>query len=276
VIGYLAGGTESIRVGAGGIMLPNHSPLVIAEQFGTLESLYPGRIDLGLGRAPGTDQLTVRALRRDPMRADDFPQEVQELQALLAPVQPGQRVQAVPGGGTEVPLWILGSSTFGAQLAAMLGLPYAFASHFAPDALMPALEIYRETFQPSAQLDRPYAMAGLNVVAAETDEEARRLFTSHQQAFANLQRGRPGPYAPPIDDIDRYWSPAEKAGASRMLTYSVVGSPDTVREGVERFAADTGVDELMVVSAIYDPAARVQSYEILADVAGDAGAERAA
>jgi luciferase family oxidoreductase group 1 len=263
-------------VGAGGIMLPNHSPLVIAEQFGTLESLYPGRIDLGLGRAPGTDQLTVRALRRDPMRADDFPQEVQELQALLAPVQPGQRVQAVPGGGTEVPLWILGSSTFGAQLAAMLGLPYAFASHFAPDALMPALEIYRETFQPSAQLDRPYAMAGLNVVAAETDEEARRLFTSHQQAFANLQRGRPGPYAPPIDDIDQYWSPAEKAGASRMLTYSVVGSPDTAREGVERFAADTGVDELMVVSAIYDPAARVQSYEILADVAGDAGAERAA
>jgi luciferase family oxidoreductase group 1 len=175
-----------------------------------------------------------------------------------------------------VPLWILGSSTFGAQLAAMLGLPYAFASHFAPDALIPALEIYREKFQPSPQLDRPYAMAGLNVVAAETDEAARRLFTSHQQAFTNLQRGRPGPYAPPIDDIDQYWSPAEKAGASRMLAYSVVGSPDTVREGVERFVADTGVDELMIVSAIYDHAARVRSYEILADVAGDAGAERAA
>ena len=276
VIGYLAGGTESIRVGAGGVMLPNHSPMVIAEQFGTLESLYPGRIDLGLGRAPGTDQLTVRALRRDPMRADDFPHDVQELQALLAPVQPGQRVQAVPGGGTEVPLWILGSSTFGAQLAAMLGLPYAFASHFAPDALMPALEIYRETFQSSKQLDRPYAMAGLNVVAAETDEEARRLFTTSQQGFTNLQRGTPGPYPPPIDDIDQYWSPAEKAGASRMLTYSIVGSPDTVRAGVERFIADTGVDELMVVSAIYDHGARLRSYEILADVAGDAGAERAA
>jgi luciferase family oxidoreductase group 1 len=276
VIGYLAGGTETIRVGAGGVMLPNHSPMVIAEQFGTLESLYPGRIDLGLGRAPGTDQLTVRALRRDPMRADDFPQDVQELQALLAPVLPGQRVQAVPGGGTEVPLWILGSSTFGAQLAAMLGLPYAFASHFAPDALMPALEIYRDRFQPSKQLDRPYAMAGVNVFAAETDAEARRLFTSVQQSFANLQRGMPGPYPPPVDDINEVLSPAEQAGASRMLTHSMVGSPETVRTGVERFAADTGVDELMVVSAIYDPDARVRSYEILADVAGEAGAERAA
>jgi luciferase family oxidoreductase group 1 len=276
VIGYLAGGTETIRVGAGGVMLPNHSPLVIAEQFGTLESLYPGRIDLGLGRAPGTDQLTVRALRRDPTRADDFPREVQELQALLAPVQPGQRVQAVPGGGTEVPLWILGSSTFGAQLAALLGLPYAFASHFAPDALMPALELYRDRFQPSAQLDRPYAMAGVNVFAAETDDEARRLFTTAQQSFANLLRGMPGPYPPPVDDIGQVLSPAEQAGASRMLAQSVVGSPETVRAGIDRFARDSGVDELMVVSAIYDHAARVRSYEILVEVASDAGAERAA
>jgi luciferase family oxidoreductase group 1 len=276
VIGYLAGGTEKIRVGAGGIMLPNHSPMVIAEQFGTLESLYPGRIDLGLGRAPGTDMLTLRALRRDPMRADDFPQDVQELQALLGPVQPGQRIQAVPGGGTGVPLWILGSSTFGAQLAALLGLPYAFASHFAPADLLPALELYRERFQPSAQLDRPYAMAGVNVVAAATDEEARRLFTTMQQGFANLQRGQPGPYQPPIDDIEEYWSPSEKAGASRMLSEAIVGSPETVRAGLEQFLAKTGVDELMVVSAIYDQAARIRSYEILMDVAGDLDAARAA
>src|SRR5690348_9269953 len=201
VIGYLAAGTSTIRVGAGGIMLPNHSPLVIAEQFGTLESIYPGRIDLGLGRAPGTDQPAVRALRRDPERTDDFPREVQELQALLSPVQPGQTVQAVPGGGLEVPLWILGSSTFGAQLAAHLGLPYAFASHFAPDALIDALAIYRAQFRPSKQLERPYAMAGVNVVAAETDTEARRLFTTVQQAFTNLHRGRPGRMQPPIDDI---------------------------------------------------------------------------
>jgi luciferase family oxidoreductase group 1 len=265
VIGHLAGGTSSIRVGAGGIMLPNHAPLLIAEQFGTLEALYPGRIDLGLGRAPGTDQLTVRALRRDPARVEDFPREVQELQAFLAPVQAGQAVQAVPGGGTEVPLWILGSSTFGAQLAAFLGLPYAFASHFAPEDLLPALEVYRSTFQPSRQLDAPYAMAGLNVFAAETDEEARRLFTSTQQSFANLLRGRPGQTPPPVDDIDEHLTPTEKAAASQRLTHSIVGSPETVREGVERFAELTGADELMVVSNIYDHDARVRSYEILAD-----------
>jgi luciferase family oxidoreductase group 1 len=276
VIGYLAGGTSTIRVGAGGVMLPNHSPMVIAEQFGTLESLYPGRIDLGLGRAPGTDMQTLRALRRDPMRANDFPQDVQELQALLAPVRQGQHVQAVPGGGTEVPLWILGSSTFGAQLAAMLGLPYAFASHFAPDALMDALEVYRGTFRPSSQLDSPYAMAGVNVVAADTDEEARRLFTTMQQGFANLQRGRPGPYPPPVDDIEQHWSPSERAGASHMLTHSIVGSPETVRAGLERFTNTTGADELMVVSAIYDPDARIRSYEILADVAREIDAARAA
>jgi luciferase family oxidoreductase group 1 len=266
VIGYLASGTSTIRVGAGGIMLPNHSPLVIAEQFGTLESLYPGRIDLGLGRAPGTDQPAVRALRRGPDRADDFPREVQELQALLSPVQPGQAVQAVPGGGLEVPLWILGSSTFGAQLAAHLGLPYAFASHFAPDALIDALAIYRAQFRPSKQLERPYAMAGVNVVAAESDAEARRLFTTIQQAFTNLHRGRPGRLQPPIDDIDEYWSPAEKMRTQHMLRYAVVGAPETVRRGLEQFAAVTAIDELMVVTGVYDHTARVRSYELLASL----------
>jgi luciferase family oxidoreductase group 1 len=268
VIGHLAAGTSTIRVGSGGIMLPNHSPMVIAEQFGTLETLFPGRIDLGLGRAPGTDQLTVRALRRDPARAAEFPQDVQELQALLGPVAPGQRVQAVPGGGTGVPLWILGSSTFGAQLAAALGLPYAFASHFAPDDLMDALAIYRETFRPSEQLDRPHAMVGLNVVVADTDGEARRLFTTIQQGFASIHRGQPGPYQPPIDDIEAYWTPAEKAMASRMLAHSIVGSPATVRDELARYVAATEADELMVVSAIHDPVARVRSFELLAELAG--------
>jgi luciferase family oxidoreductase group 1 len=266
VIGYLAGATSTIRVGAGGIMLPNHSPLVIAEQFGTLESLYPGRIDLGLGRAPGTDQRGLRALRRDPMRADEFPDDVLELQALLAPAQAGQAIQAVPGAGLEVPLWILGSSTFGSQLAAHLGLPYAFASHFAPDALMEALALYRAEFQPSRQLDRPYVIVGVNVVAAETDAEATRLFTTVQQAFTNLHRGRPGPQQPPVDDIERYWSPSEKLRASHMLKYSIVGAPATVREGMHRVVAATHADELMVVSNIYDHAARVRSYEILAEL----------
>lgn len=279
VIGHLASGTSTIRVGAGGVMLPNHAPLVIAEQFGTLATLHPGRIDLGLGRAPGTDQLTVRALRRDPERAAEFPQDVQELQALLAPAQPGQRVQAVPGAGTDVPLWILGSSTFGAQLAAALGLPYAFASHFAPTDLMDALAVYRETFQPSRQLERPHAMVGLNVVVADSDAQAQRLFTTVQQGFANIHRGLPGPYQPPIDDIEAYWTPAEKAMASRMLAHSIVGSPTTVREQLDRFVAATAADELMVVSAIYDHAARVRSYELLAELAaagGDGAAERPA
>lgn len=268
VIGYLAQGTETIRVGAGGIMLPNHSPLQVAEQFGTLEALYPGRIDLGLGRAPGTDQLTVRALRTDPERAQGFPREVQELQAFLAPVEPGQAVQAVPGGGSEVPLWILGSSTFGAQLAALLGLPYAFASHFAPDALEAALAAYRSGFEPSRQLGRPHTMAGINVVVADSDAEARRLFTSIQQSFANLRRRRPGKYPAPVDDIEQFWSPLEKAQAEHMLKYAVVGSPATVRAGLEQFSAATEVDELMVVSAIFDHAARVRSYELLAELAG--------
>src|SRR5829696_3221968 len=266
VIGYVAGGTSTIRVGAGGIMLPNHSPLVIAEQFGTLATLYPDRIDLGLGRAPGTDQQTLRALRRNPMSADTFPQDVLELQALLGPLQPGQTVQAVPGTGTNVPLWILGSSLFGSQLAAMLGLPYAFASHFAPDALIPALATYREKFQPSEQLDRPYAMVGVNVVAAETDAEARRLFTSAQQTFANMLRGARGKLPAPIDDIESYWSRAEKEQVSKMLACSFVGSPEAVRAGLESFLERTGADELIVASAIHDHAARLRSYELLATI----------
>ena len=266
VISYLAGGTSTIRIGSGGIMLPNHSPLVIAEQFGTLESLYPGRIDLGLGRAPGTDSRTVRALRRDPSIADRFPQDVLELQELLEPAQPGQAVRAVPGAGTEVPLWILGSSTFGAELAATLGLPYAFASHFAPDALLSALEIYRKQFKPSKQLDQPYAMVGVNVVAAETDEAARRLFTTVQQSFTNLVRGAPGKLQAPINDIDEYWNAAEKYHASHMLKYSIVGSRETVKIGLDEFLDLTKADELMIVTSLYDHAARVRSYEIVADL----------
>jgi luciferase family oxidoreductase group 1 len=266
VIGYVAGATERIRVGAGGIMLPNHAPLIIAEQFGTLETLYPGRIDLGLGRAPGADQSTMRALRRDPRSADSFPADVMELQALLAPVQPGQRIRAVPGAGTRVPIWILGSSLFGAQLAAELGLPYAFASHFMPDALLQALELYRANFRPSEQLDRPYAMAGINVMAADTDEEGRRLFTSAQQQFTNLLRGTPGQLRPPIDDIETYWSPLEKAHVSARLAASFVGSAGTIASELTRFVEATQVDEVIVASMIYDHAARVRSYEILAEV----------
>ncbi len=266
-VGYVAGGTHRIRVGAGGVMLPNHAPLVIAEQFGTLETLYPGRIDLGLGRAPGSDGHTQRALRRDPDAAQDFPQDVAELQALLGPVQPGQRVQAVPGADTRVPLWILGSSTYGAQVAAHFGLPYAFASHFAPDMLMPALSVYRARFQASEQLTRPHAMVGVNVIAAETDAEARRLFTSAQQSFTNLFRGTRGKLLPPIDDIEAYWSPAEKAQASGMLACSFVGSAATVRRELAAFLERTQADELMVAAAIHDHGARLRSYEILAELA---------
>ncbi len=266
VIGAVAAGTKSIRVGAGGIMLPNHSPLVIAEQFGTLESLHPGRIDLGLGRAPGTDQLTARALRRDVnAAAEHFPDDVLELQALLAPAEPGQYIHAIPGTGTKVPLWILGSSLYGAQLAALVGLPYSFASHFAPDALLPALSLYRERFQPSAQAERPYAMPALQVVAADSDEEARRLFTSTQQAFANMARNARGPLPAPIDDIESYWSPAEKERASHMLTYAVVGSPETVREGLRKFVELTAADEIMVAGQVHDHAARLRSFEIVAE-----------
>lgn len=266
VIGHLAGGTKTIRVGAGGIMLPNHSPLVIAEQFGTLASLYPGRIDLGLGRAPGTDQLTWRALRRDPEAAERFPQDVLELQALLAPAQEGQRIQAVPGAGTEVPLWILGSSTFGAQLAAALGLPYGFASHFAPADLLDALQVYRAEFKPSVQQGKPYAMIGATVVAADTDAEAHRQFTTIQQRATNMLRGYRGPAQPPIDDIETYWTPREKPHVVRMLHVSIVGGPERIREGFSRLIEATKADELMVVCALYDHQARLRSYEILADI----------
>jgi luciferase family oxidoreductase group 1 len=264
VIAHLAAGTQTIRVGAGGIMLPNHAPLIVAEQFGTLARLFPGRIDLGLGRAPGTDPLTVRALRRSPAAADSFPQDVLELQAYFAPAGPETRVQAVPAAGTYVPLWILGSSTFGAALAAELGLPYAFASHFAPQQLMEALEIYRSRFKPSEQLDRPYAMVGVNIVAADTDGEARRLATTQQMSFADLIRGRRGLSRPPIDDIDSYWSPLEKARAMQMLACSIVGSPPTVRAGIDALVAETGADELIVVSDIYDHSARLRSFELIA------------
>ncbi|RDJ21945.1 LLM class flavin-dependent oxidoreductase [Bosea caraganae] len=276
VIGYLASGTKTIRLGAGGIMLPNHSPLVIAEQFGTLEALYPGRIDLGLGRAPGTDQRTLRALRRNPMAADNFPQDVLEVQAFLAPVQPNQAVQAVPGGGLEVPVWILGSSLFGAQLAAELGLPYSFASHFAPDALMQALSVYRERFKPSEQLATPYAMPGINVVAADTDEEASYLFTTIQQRFTDMIRGTRGKLQPPIDDIEAYWSPMEKAHVSGMLRYAFVGSPESLKRQLGAFLDATRADEIMVTAPIHDHAKRKRSYEILAAIAPEIGRAKSA
>lgn len=266
VIGYVAGGTKTIRVGAGGIMLPNHSPLVIAEQFGTLESLYPERIDLGLGRAPGTDQRTLIALRRSAMSAESFPEDVIELQNYFEPPEPGQAVQAVPGAGLHVPLWILGSSLFGAELAAMLGLPYAFASHFAPTALFSALQRYYNAFKPSKQLDRAYAAAGVNVFAADTDTEARRLFTSAQQAFVNVIRGKRGRLPPPIHDIESYWTPEEKVQVSAMLECSFVGSPETVRAGLREFSKQTAVNELIVAAAIYDHTARLRSYELLSQI----------
>jgi luciferase family oxidoreductase group 1 len=275
VIGYIAGGTSTIRVGSGGVMLPNHAPLVIAEQFGTLQSLYGSRIDLGLGRAPGTDQRTARALRRDlAASADHFPHDVMELRALLGPVQPNQAVRAVPGAGLRVPIWLLGSSTYSAQLAAMLGLPFAFASHFAPAALMPALEIYRAKFQPSEQLQHPYAMVGVNVFAADTDAEARRLITSLQQQFISLRRGTPGPLPPPVDDMDDHWSPVERAGVEQALAYSVVGAPDAIQRGLEALIAETDADELMLTAQIYDHAARLRSFEIAADVRDRIAARR--
>lgn len=268
VIAHIAAGSRTIRVGAGGIMLPNHAPYVVAEQFGTLERLFPGRIDLGLGRAPGTDQLTLRALRRLPENAENFPQDVLELQAFLAPAAPDQRIQAVPAAGTNVPLWILGSSNFGAMLAAELGLPYAFASHFAPDLLVQALEIYRSRFKPSQQLRQPYAMVGVNIVAAPTDAEARRLATTQQMSFTDIFRGARGLSQPPIDDIESYWSPMEKAQAMRMLARSIVGSPQTVRAGIEALVKETGADELIVVSDVYDHELRLRSFRIIAEAAG--------
>jgi luciferase family oxidoreductase group 1 len=262
LIAHIAGGTSTIRVGAGGIMLPNHPPLVIAEQFGTLASLFPGRIDLGLGRAPGSDQTTARALRRSPVAGDTFPQDVLELMAYFRPAEPGQAVRAIPGAGLDVPIWILGSSLFGAQLAAALGLPFAFASHFAPAMLDQALEIYRAQFQPSERLREPYVMLGVNVFAAETEREARRLFTSLQQAFINLRRGRPGPLKPPDEGFEGTLAPFERAMLSDMLSYTVVGTRDQVRTGLAGIVERTGANELMIASQIYDHGARVASYEL--------------
>ncbi|KYF66962.1 LLM class flavin-dependent oxidoreductase [Sorangium cellulosum] len=270
VIAHVASGTSTIRVGAGGIMLPNHAPLVIAEQFGTLASLFPGRIDLGLGRAPGSDPVTARALRRTLTGdVDGFPQDVLELMGYFRPAEPDQLVRAVPGAGLDVPIWILGSSLFGAQLAAALGLPYAFASHFAPGQMMQAIALYRREFRPSEQLAQPYVMLGFNVFAADTDEEARLLWTSLLQAFVNLRRGRPGPLPPPIDGFERELSPLERAGIEQALSCSVVGSPETVRRGLEAFIARTRADELMVTSQIFDHAARVRSFELTAQARDD-------
>ncbi|MFL6603870.1 MAG: LLM class flavin-dependent oxidoreductase [Steroidobacteraceae bacterium] len=267
VIGHVAAGTSRIRVGAGGIMLPNHSPLVIAEQFGTLEALFPGRIDLGLGRAPGSDQTTARALRRnlatDP---EQFPHDVLELQRYLAPATTDQQVIAIPGVGSNVPLWILGSSLFGAQVAAALGLPFAFASHFAPAMMMEAIDIYRGRFRPSAQLDAPYVMLGFNVFAADTDAEARLLATSMQQAFVNLRTGRPGQLPPPLEGYENQLPPAARAMLDEVLSCSAIGSPETVRERITAFVARTRPQELMITSQIFDHAARLHSYRITARV----------
>ncbi len=263
VMAHVAGGTSRIRVGAGGIMLPNHSPLVIAEQFGTLESLFPGRIDLGLGRAPGSDQATARALRRD-LNADpnEFPQDVVELMHYFDPVSEGQRVRAVPGAGLKVPIWILGSSLFGAQLAAQLGLPFAFASHFAPAQMMQAIEVYRSRFRPSEQLARPYVMLGFNVFAADSDEQAQLLSSSMQQAFVNLRSGRPSRLQPPVADYEERLTPPERAILEQTLSCSAIGAPTTVRHALEAFVARTGADELMITSQIFDHKARLRSYEI--------------
>jgi luciferase family oxidoreductase group 1 len=267
VIGHVAGGTSRIRVGSGGVMLPNHAPLVIAEQFGTLASLYPGRIDLGLGRAPGTDPRTTAALRRDPVRSGDtFPQDLAELRSYFRPGGPGGQVHAVPGEGLDVPIWLLGSSTFSAQLAAQLGLPFAFAWHFAPDALFAALQIYREEFQASEQLAKPYAMIGVNVFAADSDREGQRLFTSIQQGFLNHIRRVTQPLQPPVDTMEGRWSPAEEAYVRHQLAGSVVGSPETVRSGLEAVIRETAVDEILVTAQIFDHAARLHSFEIVGDI----------
>jgi luciferase family oxidoreductase group 1 len=267
VIAHVATGTSTIRVGAGGIMLPNHSPLIIAEQFGTLAALHPNRIDLGVGRAPGTDPATALALGRGPSAADDFPRAVQQLQFYFRDAMPGQPVRAVPGAGLDVPIWILGSSLFGAQLAAALGLPYAFAAHFAPDELMRALHVYRTQFKPSVAQPRPWAMVSVNVVAADTDAEASRLFTSMQQAFTNIRtRGVAGPLPTPVDDIDRFWSPAEKAVVEQVLRYSFVGSAETVERNLRVFLQTTKADELMITAHMHSQAARLRSIEIAAEI----------
>ncbi|UJF33962.1 LLM class flavin-dependent oxidoreductase [Paenibacillus hexagrammi] len=269
VIGYIAAGTKHIRVGSGGIMLPNHAPLVIAEQFGTLESMYPGRIDLGLGRAPGSDQLTARALRRG-LGGDghDFPEMLSELRGYVNPALESGRpgVRAFPGEGLDIPIWLLGSSGFSAQLAGQLGLPFAFASHFAPDYLLPALHLYRSDFHPSEALEKPCAMVGLNIIAADTDAEAQRLATSHQQQFLNIIRGRTGLLKPPVDSMEALWSPQEKALLTKQLSYSIAGSKETVRNRLRDILDITKADECIVTTQVYDHNARLHSYELLAEV----------
>jgi luciferase family oxidoreductase group 1 len=266
VINHVAAGTKTIRVGAGGIMLPNHAPLIIAEQFGTLAALHPGRIDLGVGRAPGTDMATARALRRNlEAGVDGFPQDVVELINYFAPTEEGQLVRAIPGEGQDVAVWVLGSSLYGAQLAAMLGLPYAFASHFAPSEMEHALDIYRSRFQPSERLDKPYAMVGVNVFAADTDAEAKLHFSSLQQAFVNIRTGRRGLLPPPVENFEATLDPQIRAMIDHSLACSVVGSPETVRKGIQDFATRTGADELIVTAQMFDHKARLRSFEILAD-----------
>jgi luciferase family oxidoreductase group 1 len=268
-LAHVAAGTHSIRIGAGGVMLPNHAPLLIAEQFGTLAALHPGRVELGLGRAPGSDQITAQAIRRNlHASGDDFPRDVVELMGYFQPPEPGQAVQAVPGAGLDVPIWILGSSTYGAQLAAMLGLPYAFASHFAPAAMMDAAAIYRQKFRPSAQLSAPHVMFGVNIIAAATDAEARFLFSSVQQSFLNIRRGRPGKLPPPVADMDARLDRHGRAMLDDALACAIVGGPATVRRGLDAFARQTGADELMVTANIFDHTARLRSFSILAEAHG--------
>ncbi|TBL70501.1 LLM class flavin-dependent oxidoreductase [Paenibacillus thalictri] len=270
VIGYIAAGTQKIRVGSGGIMLPNHAPLVIAEQFGTLETMFPGRIDLGLGRAPGSDQLTARALRRGlASGGQDFPELLSELQAYFDPARESDYrplgVSAVPGEGLHIPIWLLGSSGFSAELAGKLGLPFAFASHFAPDYLLPALELYRRNFQPSDVLDKPHAMVGINIIAADTDEEARRLATSQQQQFLNIIRGRRGQLRPPVDSMEPLWAPHEKEYVLKQLSYSIAGSKQTIREKLPYILEQTGADEIIVAAQVYDHNARLRSYQLVSE-----------
>mgnify|MGYP006267860069 FL=1 len=268
LVGYIAGGTTKIKVGSGGVMLPNHAPLVIAEQFGTLESLYPGRIELGLGRAPGTDQMTARALRRDLLGSDErFPQDVRELQYYFGPIQEGQSVKAIPGANTHVPIWILGSSLYGAQLAAHFGLPYAFASHFAPDHLLEAMSIYRDLFKPSEQLAKPYSAFVMNVVAADTDEEAQHLFTTLQQNVVRMRRNTRGQLPPPLENLDDFCAPHEQAAAAHTLQCSLVGSLDTIRNGMRTWLDRTGAHEILFTGQIFDHKARLKSFEIAAQAA---------
>jgi len=268
VIGHIAAGTSTIRVGAGGIMLPNHSPLVIAEQFGTLEALFPGRIDLGLGRAPGTDMATAQALRRDLQTSSDrFPQDVMELIAYLQPAEPGQRTRAVPGAGSKVPVWILGSSLFGAQLAAELGLPYSFASHFAPGQMMDAIKVYRERFKPSQHLDKPHVMLGFSVFAADSEEEGQFLASSWQQAMIALRTGRPGKLPPPVAGFLQSLDPMKRSMVQDSITCAAIGNSEQVQEQLEAFIDKTTADELIITSQSYDHAARLHSYEIVAQIA---------